>query len=658
MSRTTATRRGLRFTDTLRPATGAAAVFLLAACGGFFGTASSSDDPAAPATRARSELDRTSARAVAQRMQTLSTRLETASSDRRAELALERGLLAFDASILHDVLSATDPIGADAWLDALRSAWPGEAMEDPWVRAARIAQDLETGRTPPLRIARVRAAVAPTPDLEQPELLWLSWAEEDPTIAPHLRLRALRSAMRHAGTWARGGTGYGGGAMVRECSFLCGPGAVAEDVGEQAMQSGYGCPPVDAPAEEGERGAWAHADEAERWALAQPGTDGWDRLAACGPSRYLLPATPEVPTLVGPENFLDATVLLALADLIASVKDDLDRGEPVSVAAGRLVSEAIARRETTAVPAVLTANLFDSTVTLDLPRVLLPPHADDTALLVRAPRLRTVWVHSHEVRLAVHPSLRASTLPADLSTPQLEWADRALGYGWPGESVASMERAGAIAPDAVVDGAIPALAEALGRLDERLREQVWVPPEEVPDARPDVSLFVDGGVYLSTLVPIVETLRQAGFDRALVHAWHDELQRPVILPLRIAATVGDDTHLLVVRADGFVLQPWDPARMDAGEVISRLDGDGLVRLHQLLVTSRASGRIDPARRLAVRVDDLSTDLGTLSHVVLALAWERDVEGVTTDAQLLAAPIRREGGRVVELAGHGMVVAPE
>jgi hypothetical protein len=220
-----------------------------------------------------------------------------------------------------------------------------------------------------------------------------------------------------------------------------------------------------------------------------------------------------------------------------------------------------------------------------------------------------------------------------------------------------MERAGALPTSMVVEGHVEPLADALAAWEAAAAPQIWVPADERHDAAPEVSLFVDGGVYLATLVPIVATLEAAGYGRPLIHAWHTAMQRPVVLPLRVAATVPDDAHLIVVRSDGFLVQPWDPERMDSGDVVTRLESDPLLRLHRLVREQRQSGRLDPERRIAVRVDDLSTDLGTLAHVLLALAWERDLEAIETDAQLLAAPLLRDAGSVRELAGHGITVAP-
>lgn len=398
-----------------------------------------------------------------------------------------------------------------------------------------------------------------------------------------------------------------------------------------------------------------------RLADLSDGLGPWSRYGDwCDGGAFSREAVAASPVAVGPESLADgalasdenihtAQALLGVVSACADVRR-LDDGIAAAVAA--MVDDVEARLTVAAVPIdVPTAFIADD------PR-LVPPTAF-TPIDPTAPRglgftfRRLVIVRTDGVYAMVAPHValdeqRSLTCPAVVA-----------GWGFPGRQLVAFDRLGAIPPDALVDERVPALTESLEAMEGWLSGERWLPPEETrrDGSEVGVSLVADGDTYFSTLRPVLRALSESAYSPVALHTWRPDSQTLDAVAVRLVDGVGTEDNVLVVRADGYVLQPYDPENLLAPITVSRADLAPNLSLHRALVGGIADGTIDPNRALTIRVDDNAVDYGILAHLVAAIGFEREVDDLTSDRELLRAPILRDDGvpRVLNPAGLRLAI---
>lgn len=395
----------------------------------------------------------------------------------------------------------------------------------------------------------------------------------------------------------------------------------------------------------------ALAETAAPWARYGDACDGGAFSRAAIAYR---PTTVEAETLADgalatDRNVLTAQALLALTTLAA---DAAALDHPLVDATRPVIDELIALAESAAVPLDIPASLVLDDARLSPPRSF-GPAPEVTSEGLGFTFRRTLLVRTDGVYAMVTPHVAVG----DDGVPQCPAV--AAGWGFPGRALVTFERFGAVPNDALVDGQMPAVREDLETMETFLAEQGFLPAEE---ARTDgrevgVSLIADGEIYFSTLRPLLETLRGAGYSPIALHTLHAPSGQLDAVAVRLVPMANPEDNLVIVREDGYVVQPYDPDAMTPPIAISRVTPNALLILHQTLVSGLADGTLNPERPLTVRVDDNAVDYAILAHLLAAVGFDRDLEGVTSDAELLRAPIRTDADSVpVVLAPAGVRLA--
>jgi len=581
-------------------------------------------------------------------LEELSLEIDESAGKRAQRLRGVRGEALLDLAIVGLAIEGIDPLRADQYFQTMVNIYRLDP-HDPSVDfqlARSVAEDLYAAGFEPARVERAVAMIASDPDVRNPEALWLSWAEEDPWIAARARLMALRNAMRHYATWARRGTGGGGDVLIRECTFLCTTEPIRADVQTLAREAGYFC----------DHDADVHTDdELASLVVADPGWEPYELMRRCGVDYHGLPVSPQSRILLHESNFLDAVVMDALTTLIERVEDDHADGARSTLAAADVVIDARARLAQTAIPQVITSNLYTRDIEMELPRSFEDPDVGSVDTRPHPPRLRMLIIASDRISLALRPHLRSHTLPD--GTRRSEYAEAALGYHLPGVDVARFGRPGAINVADVHDGRVTQLAAALTELEAALSGEPWVTQEErlQQGSAVGISLLIDAGTYFSTLDPVILTLRDAAYSPIVFHTYHPVLDRLSSVPISVVDGMPEGSHLLVVREDGYLVQAYDPSQLLASHLVSRVNPHALVALYNYLDEGIASGALEADRPLAIRVDDASTDFGILVHLVSAIAYRRHCDDMTSDIALLRCPPTYVDDAPERLVQGGIVV---
>lgn len=216
------------------------------------------------------------------------------------------------------------------------------------------------------------------------------------------------------------------------------------------------------------------------------------------------------------------------------------------------------------------------------------------------------------------------------------------GWAYPGSEIVRFDGFGAVGADALEGDTLPAMVGALGELEEWLDENAPLPPEErfTASSSPGISLIADGDLYYSSLRPVLGSLLSVGYSPIALHTLHRSTGALDAVAVRLVYTPAESDNLLIVREDGYLLQVWDPENLTPPVRIARTDEAPALAVHRALREGFASGALDASRPLTIRVDDNSVDFGILAHLLSAVSFERDLDGVERDPDLLRAPIVR------------------
>lgn len=558
-----------------------------------------------------------------------------------------RAELLLDAWVHASLLDAVDPAAAAPWwaviADAVASQ-PQASDLDARVAAA-IRDDLAASGATPDRVGRAAALVAVDPALAEPEAVWLQWAASDPWIAPRARGLALARAAAWLPAWASRGTG-GGGPMARECSFLCGvDDAELADAQSLANAAGYRCPEAD--------GEPSFDPVLDGVVPRTPGWPAWELLRRCGPDWHGFPVQLGAPLLLSEANWLDAVVLRNLADLVSQVRADATGGARSVASLAQHLDALATRLASTSVPLAVTANVFLHDVRLDLPRGFDAFDASVRTGFVAEPELRMILVRSDGARVAMRPHLRL-----DPDHPVgVDFASVGDDWHLPGTLAVRFERPGAIAGDEIVAGGAPGLGEALDQLEVDLASAEVVDPAAM--TRRPVSLFVDGNAYWGSLQPLLVTLADRDYGPIVFHTWLRAHEMLGVAPLRLRFDAPEAAHRIVVRSDGFIVEPYSEDGLAEPTVISRAEPESLLALHRWLAEAVTDGgALSDGLPVLIRVDDGSTDVGMLVHMTSAIAWQRDLTDTTRDRDLLVAPLVFDGVTPRALLDGGVQVIVE
>ncbi len=289
---------------------------------------------------------------------------EHLSSDRITEVQRDRLLRARAEAllalvVLGDIQTDLNPIQAEALFVIVAAEVSGMqgAEPDPATITEQVLAGLAAGGVSEVDQTFARVILDTALQAAEDES-WYTASLQESMWGEHARLLALARVMRRFSSWSRRGTGSGGDVLMRDCGFLCDASDVPPTIDERAAAAGYGCPddldPMSSP------------QQAEAWAMPQPGAPAWELLMRCGPASLLLPATPGSPSLVTEANFLDAIMLTRLAGLIARIEVDASEPDALVAAAPQWFAWVNQQLDALAVPSVITANALTLDVRLDL----------------------------------------------------------------------------------------------------------------------------------------------------------------------------------------------------------------------------------------------------------------------------------------------------
>jgi hypothetical protein len=232
--------------------------------------------------------------------------------------------------------------------------------------------------------------------------------------------------------------------------------------------------------------------------------------------------------------------------------------------------------------------------------------------------------------------------------------------GWllPGRTILEFDGPGAIPPDAIVGDTAPAIEAAFDELEIVLDGATWMPVEETRGVGVSVgvSVIADGDTYYSTMRPLLRALWNREYGPIALHTLSEETQQLDAVAVRLVDGVATLDNVVVVREDGYLVKGYDPENLRTPTTVSRIAPGALLTLHTTVVEGFASGMLDPDQPLTVQVDDNSIDYGVLAHMLAAISFARDLEGVSTDLELLRAPISFDGEVPNVLAPRGLRLA--
>jgi hypothetical protein len=201
------------------------------------------------------------------------------------------------------------------------------------------------------------------------------------------------------------------------------------------------------------------------------------------------------------------------------------------------------------------------------------------------------------------------------------------------------------------------LGEALDQLEVDLAGAEWV--GRAQRARRAMSVFVDGNTYWGSLQPMLVTLAEHEYESVVFHTWLGAHNTLGVSPLRLLFEAPEASHMVIVRSDGFIVQPWSDDGLADPTVISRAEPESLLALHRWLMRAVSDeGALADGLPVLLRVDDGSADAGMLIHLTSAIAWQRDLENVSSDRELLEAPLVMHAGVPATLLDGGVRVLVE
>ena len=322
---------------------------------------------------------------------------------------------------------------------------------------------------------------------------------------------------------------------------------------------------------------------------------------------------------------------------------------PLSRAVAGVSSDLRARVAAAAVPLELSAQFILEDPQLVPPRsfMSLEPATGGLGFTFR----RILVIRTTGVRAVLQP--HAAIADGALYVPGAE-------DGWlvPGRDVLEFDRPGAIPPDAIVDDSAPSVEDAFAELELLLADAEWMPIEERRGVGVSVGVSVisDGDTYYATMRPLLRALWNMDYGPIALHTLNEETGALDAVAVRLVEGVAMLDNVVTVREDGYLVTGYDPENLRTPTTVSRIAPGALVSLHNAIIEGFESGVLDPDQPLTVQVDDNSIDYGVLAHMLAAISFRRDLDGVTTDLELLRAPVVFEDEMPQVLAPRGLRLA--
>jgi len=451
------------------------------------------------------------------------------------------------------------------------------------------------------------------------------WRE---TNASPARLRLLLAALLHreAPAWLLPGDERSTETFYERFAWLC-SGEGSDSAETLAGRCGYWCTDIEA-------GAPPNSEAPEGW-RPTPGDRGYELVSLCGADYFGLPDTGGT-VLLDEANFVDLVYLEFVGQLMTGIEDDLLRGDPLTVLATDLIAEYSSLFLAGAVRQGLTPAAYRHDPRLELPRQLGASQAtepDETAL-----RVISVLADGVYVGLAPHIALERR----DYGGYGLSYAEG--DYHYPGMAAVRFERLNRLSTHQVVDASVPALANTLSDLEERLAAIGWQPErarepmEDSPCSTPsgaNASLLIDGATYASTLVPLVATLVGCGYATLRFHAHDAETGALVTLPVNAAVELPERVHRLDLGDSRFALTLVGD---DEAYSLGHTEQAPALALYQYIEAAHAEGRLEGELPLLIRITHGYVDWGTVVNVVSALSHRRSPDAPERDIDLLSASV--------------------
>ena len=265
--------------------------------------------------------------------------------------------------------------------------------------------------------------------------------------------------------------------------------------------------------------------------------------------------------------------------------------------------------------------------TLDAARLRLPIRVDEvqdiTLQLARAFDEAPVSTAPPFERVVI---VRSTGVEARLR-PSLVWRDGVAVEDPPPErqsqALLAFEGPGMVPVDALVAGRLPAVTEALAAFEQATGQTPG-----------PVSLLVDGNTYFASLRPILWALHEAGYGPIVLHLAAADRSRFAAAPVTLVPESDATDTGVYVRQDGYLVSGASDDALAPPHSVSRTGRAPLLELVRYLETVVAAD--DAAASITLRVDDGTADVGSLMHVLSAIAWRRDTALLYDDLGLLRA----------------------
>lgn len=234
-----------------------------------------------------------------------------------------------------------------------------------------------------------------------------------------------------------------------------------------------------------------------------------------------------------------------------------------------------------------------------------------------------------------------------LRRPALVWRDgAAVEDPPPGEQsrlLLAFEGPGMVPVDALVAGRLPSVASALAAF------------EQAHGTSPGpVSLLVDGNTYFASLRPILWALHEAGYGPMVLHLAAADGSRFAAAPVALVPESEATDTGVYVRQDGYLVSSASDDGLTPPHSVARTGRAPLLELVRYLETILSVD--EGASSITLRVDDGTADVGSLMHVLSAIAWRRDTALLYDDLGLLREPPLVYAGVPASVAPGGVRLA--
>lgn len=322
---------------------------------------------------------------------------------------------------------------------------------------------------------------------------------------------------------------------------------------------------------------------------------------------------------------------------------------PLSRVVAGVIADLRRRVSEAAVPLELSADFIESDPQLVPPRSFFSMTDGTGGLGFTFRRILVIRATGVLGLLQPHVGLREG---------ELYFPGEAEGWLLPGHTLIEFDGPGAIPPGAIEGDSAPAVESAFDELEALLDGAAWMPLEETRGVgvAVGVSVIADGDTYYSTMRPILRALWNREYGPIALHTLNEETGQLDAVAVRLVEGVATLDNVVVVREDGYLVKGYDPENLRTPTTVSRIAPGALLTLHNTIVEGFTSGMLDPDQPLTVQVDDNSIDYGVLAHMLAAISFARDLDGVATDLELLRAPIAFDEDVPHVLAPRGLRLA--